>query len=68
MNELMTLTDHGFSWKCFFFVLHDIFSSTVQWCQKDNEDYGNTGCGDFKRGVQNKEDFFLRINILKGNY
>ena len=30
--------------------------------------YGNTGCGVFKRGVQNQKDFCLRINILKGNY
>ena len=30
--------------------------------------YGNTGCGLFKPGVQNKKDFCLRINILKGNY
>ena len=30
--------------------------------------YGNTGCGLFKRGVQNQKDFCLRINILKGNY
>ena len=31
-------------------------------------EYGNKGCGDFKRGVQNSKDFCLRINILKGNY
>ena len=30
--------------------------------------YGNTYCGVFKRGVQNKKDFCIRINILKGNY
>ena len=30
--------------------------------------YGNTGCGVFKGGVQNKKDFCLRINMLKGNY
>ena len=30
--------------------------------------YGNTGCGVFKRGVQNKKDFCIRINIFKGNY
>ena len=30
--------------------------------------YGNTGCGVFKRGVQNLKGFCLRINILKGNY
>ena len=30
--------------------------------------YGNTGCGVFRRGVQNQKDFCLRINILKGNY
>ena len=29
----------GFLGSVFFFVLHDIFSSTVQWCQKDNEDF-----------------------------
>ena len=29
--------------------------------------YGSTGCGVFKRGVQNKKDFCLRINKLKGN-
>ena len=33
-----------------------------------SEQYGNTGCGVFKRGVQNWKDFCLRINILKGNY
>ena len=30
--------------------------------------YGNMGCGVFKRGVKNYKDFCLRINILKGNY
>ena len=30
--------------------------------------YGNTGCGVFKRGVQNWKDFCLRINIPKGNF
>ena len=30
--------------------------------------YGNTGCGVFKREVQNLKDFCLKINILKGNY
>ena len=30
--------------------------------------YGNTGCGVFKRGVQNYKGFCLRINILKANY
>ena len=35
---------------------------------KDSLPYGNTGCGVFKRGVQNQKDFCLRINILKGNY
>ena len=30
--------------------------------------YGNTGCGVFKRGVQNQKKFCLKINILKGNY
>ena len=30
--------------------------------------YGNTGCGVFKRGVQNYKGFCVRINILKGNY
>ena len=30
--------------------------------------YGNTGCGVFKRGIQNWKDFCLRINKLKGNY
>ena len=29
--------------------------------------YGRTGCGVFKRGIQNQKDFCL-INILKGNY
>ena len=28
-----------------------------------SEDYGHTGCGVFKRGVQNLKDFYLRINI-----
>ena len=31
-------------------------------------DYGNTGCGVFKRGIQNLKDFCLRINIPKGNF
>ena len=30
--------------------------------------YGNTGCGVFKRGVQNQKDFCIEINIPKGNY
>ena len=30
--------------------------------------YGNTGCGVFKRGIQNWKDFCIRINIPKGNY
>ena len=30
--------------------------------------YGNTGRGDFKRGIQNQKDFCLRINVPKGNY
>ena len=30
--------------------------------------YGNTGCGVFKRGVQNWKYFCLKINIPKGNY
>ena len=32
------------------------------------EHYGNTGCGVFKRGIQNVKYFCLRINISKGNY
>ena len=31
-------------------------------------DYGSTGCGVFKQGLQNWKGFCLRINILKGNY
>ena len=31
-----------------------------------NVGYGSTGCGVFKRGVQNQKDFWLRINIFKG--
>ena len=30
--------------------------------------YGNTGCGFFKRGLQNYKDLSIRINIPKGNY
>ena len=30
--------------------------------------YGNTGCRVFKRGIQNKKYFYLRINTSKGNY
>ena len=30
--------------------------------------YGNTGCGVFKRGIQNQKDFCIKINIPKGNY
>ena len=33
-----------------------------------HEDYGNTGCRVFKRGVQNWKDFCLKINIPKRNY
>jgi hypothetical protein len=29
---------------------------------------GNTGCEVFKRGIQKKKNFCLRINIPKGNY
>ena len=31
-------------------------------------DYGNTGCGVFKWGIQNWKDFCIKINIPKGNY
>ena len=31
-------------------------------------EYGNTGCRVFKRGVQNRNDFCLKINIPKGNH
>ena len=47
-----------------FFVIQEIWISL----SKVSADYGNTGCGVFKRGVQNEKDFCLRINILKGNY
>ena len=30
--------------------------------------YGNTGCGVFKGGIQNQKGFWLKINILNGNY
>ena len=30
--------------------------------------YGSTGCGVFKRGIQNQKDFCIKINIPKGNY
>ena len=30
--------------------------------------YGSTGCGVFKRGIQNQKDFCKKINIPKGNY
>ena len=29
-------------------------------------DYGNTGCGVFKRGKQNQKDFCIKVNIPKG--
>ena len=29
--------------------------------------YGSTGYGVFQRGIQNQNDFCLRINIPKGN-
>ena len=35
---------------------------------KEYAPYGNTGCGVFKRGIQNQKDFCLRINIPKGNF
>ena len=34
----------------------------------DGQQYGNTGCRVFKRGVQNGKDFCLRNNMLTGNY
>ena len=30
--------------------------------------YGNTGCGVFKGGIQNKKGFCIKINIPKGNF
>ena len=45
--------------------LFDLFWSFLE---IPTEYYGNTGCGVFKLGVQNWKDFFLRINIPKGNY
>ena len=29
---------------------------------QNDKDYGNTGCGFFKEGVQNLKDFWLKIN------
>ena len=34
----------------------------------DYRHYGNTGCGVFKRGIQNSKVFWLKINIPKGSY
>ena len=45
-----------------------IFLPLFQVCQLLDKDYGNTGCGVFKWGVQNQKGFCLRINIRKGNY
>ena len=50
--------DHGPSALCMY-VIMPIWKK-VQ--------YGNEGCGVFKRWVQNQKGFCLRINILKGNY
>ena len=30
--------------------------------------YGNTGCGVFKGGIQNQKGFWAKINIPKRNY
>ena len=46
------------------------------WCQSvqkkslvnGKQEYGNTGCPVFKRGVQTWKDYCLKINILRGNY
>ena len=34
----------------------------------DIDSYGNTGCGVFKWGIQKWKGFWLKINILTGNY
>ena len=38
------------------------------WNKSKDIQYGNPGCGVFKRGIQNKKDFCIKINIPKGNY
>ena len=43
---------------------YDVLAKCNQVCEL----YGNTGREVFKRGVQNKIEFCLRINIPKGNY
>ena len=43
----------------------DILSTSVE---SFTNNYGNTGCGVFKRWVQNQKDFGLRINMLKEFY
>ena len=30
--------------------------------------YGNTGCGVFKRRIQNSKGFWLKVNITKENH
>ena len=37
---------------------------TAKLCQE----YGSTGCGVFKWGVQNQRDFCIRINIPRGHH
>ena len=53
------------SMECFLFFLKKNFTSEYMPYQNLHVHYGNTGCGVFKRGVQNQKDFCLRINILK---
>ena len=36
--------------------------------EDNNIEYGSTACRIFKRAVQNWNYFYLKINILKGNY
>ena len=33
-----------------------------------HQNYSSTGCGVFKRGIQNYKDFCIKINVPKGNY
>ena len=67
----------SFAWiLCTFFSackFYELFhSANTQGCRMrgllGSAGYGSTGCGVFKRGIQNKKDFCIKINIPKGNY
>ena len=66
LSRLIAFTLHTF----FLPFLHrsPLLSTSKKLLRNMYHSYGNTGCRVFKRGVQNLKDFYIRINILKGNY